>query len=844
MNSLSPARCSSLLWLRALLLAVLTALAACSDSPPPAPVISVQPTDQSAAVGSTATLSVAASGPDLAYQWQQSTDAGSTWTAIAGATQASHTTAATTPADNGKRYRVIVSAAGISVTSSAVQLTVTAAVVAPTLTVQPAAQSATAPNAATFSVTVTGTAPAYQWQRSNDGGASWTGIAGATASSYSTGSTDVSMNASQYRVVVSNSAGSVTSAAVVLNVATAPLVAAFTTQPAHQSVSAGSAAAFTVAATGNPTPTLQWQRSTDGGATWSHIATATDATYNTGPTALSQNGERYRALASNSAGSATSSAALLTVTAAPQAPAITVQPSAQSVNAPAAATFAASASGVPTPTWQWQQSSDGGVTWANINGATASSYTTPATAVADSGRRYRAVASNSTGTATTSAALLTVNPAPVVQQWQTAGALRGADGFAANSIRVAAGPNGQFIAAWIDVDASDLHQLRSSRYTPGTGWSSPVVVVSGTTFAAPYKPESHAIAMDASGNAVVLFLVRSGSNLRESLWASRQEPTGPWSAPVLLETQEDGRAELPSIAFDGQGVATAVWQQNDTIFFPNLLTTRRIVASQLVPGAPSWTVPVDIDLSANGNGTSVPIHVKANSSGDVIAAWSTSNNVGQYATANVFRAGAGWVGAQILTNPVSGANSVAYDVAINTTTAVVALSAQSAGVRSVFVARVTGTAWATAEAVDQSSLEADAPTVVLAADGATTVAWQQSSGSSFQVWAARAPAGSAWSVPQRISDAGIAADSPRAGIDAADNVTVVWLRNPGSAWTVVSARHAAGSSWTGAVVIESATTVSSTMTTGGLAVSANGHAAAVWVEGTGSSAAPWANLFR
>lgn len=399
------------LWLL-VLLSLLTWLAACSDSPPPEPVISVQPSDASAVAGTAAVLSVTASGPDIGYQWQLSTDGGTTWANVAGATQASFTTAATTPADSGRRYRVVVSASGISVTSSAVTLTVTAAVVAPALTVQPAAQSATAPAAATFNVTVTGTAPGYQWQRSTDNGATWVNIAGATAASYSTGSTDVSMNASQYRAVVSNSAGSVTSTAAVLSVTPTPIAAAISTQPADQSVSAGSAAAFTVAATGTPTPTLQWQRSTDNGSTWSDIATATDATYNTGPTTLAQNSARYRARASNSAGTATSNAVLLTVNAAVQAPAITTQPASQSVSTPAAATFTAAASGVPTPTWQWQLSTDNAASFANITGATSASYTTPATTQADNGKRYRAVASNSAGSTTSQGAVLTVNAAP------------------------------------------------------------------------------------------------------------------------------------------------------------------------------------------------------------------------------------------------------------------------------------------------------------------------------------------------------------------------------------------------------------------------------------------------
>ena len=222
MNSHSAAQRSRPLWLWALLLSILTALPACGDGAAPTPTISVQPGDISAVAGSAATLSATASGADIGSQWQSSTDGGINWRDIAAATQASHTTPATSAADHGTRFRVIVSAAGISVTSSAVTLTLTGLVVAPAITVRPTAQSATAPDAVTFNVTVTGTAPGLQWQRSTGNGATWADIGGATAASYTTGSSDLSMNGQQIRVVASNSAGSVTSAAVVLTVAAAP----------------------------------------------------------------------------------------------------------------------------------------------------------------------------------------------------------------------------------------------------------------------------------------------------------------------------------------------------------------------------------------------------------------------------------------------------------------------------------------------------------------------------------------------------------------------------------------------------------------------------------------------
>ena len=833
-----------------LLLSLACTLTACgggSDSPPnalPTLAITAQPTDISVVAPNTATFTVIATGSGLGYQWQSSTGAGAAFSNIAGATSASFTTAATAQSDTGKQFRVVVSGSGNSIASSAVTLTVTPAAIAPSITMQPSPQRATAPAAASFSVTAAGTALIYQWQRCTDtieNCVTWADISGANAATYSTGATTAAMGGTRFRVKVSNSVGSVASVSVTLSIDPTPVAPTITSQPVNATVTAPNSASFTVAYTGVPTPLPNWQYSNDG-VNWFNLGVF-DATYNTGPTTVADNGRRFRAMINGMAGSVTSSVATLTVNAAAIAPSFSTQPASVTVTEGQNAQLTVAVSGSPTPALQWQLSTDSGVNWSNINGATNAVFDIIAPSIANNGRQFRAVATNSAGSVNSNAATLTVNAA--AQQWQTAAALRGADGFSAQSIRVAAGPNGQFIAAWLDIDAADLNELRTSRYTPGAGWSAPVVVVSGTTFAAPYRPESHAIAMDADGDAVVVFLVRSGVNLRESLFASSQTPTGPWSAPVLLETQEDGRAELPAVAFDGQGVATAVWQQNDTIFFPNSLATRRIVASRLVPGA-AWTPPLDIDLATNGNGSSVRIQLKANTAGDVIAAWSTSNNVGQYATGNVYRAGIGWTGAQILTNPVSAANSIAYDVAINDAgNAVVALSAQSAGVRSVFVARNTaGGGWAAPEPVDQSALEADAPAVVLATDGATTLVWQQSNGSSFRNWAARAPANGVWSAPQLISDGGISAGNAQLGMDTAGNVTAVWTRNPGSINTLVSARLATGGSWSAISVIESETSTNSTFVERAFAVSANGQAAAVWVEGASPNAAPWANLFR
>ncbi len=93
--------------------------------------------------------------------------------------------------------------------------------------------------------------------------------------------------------------------------------------PGNQTVGAGSQASFTVDATGGAT--FQWQRSNDGGANWSNVNGATSKTL-AFTAALSDNNARFRAVAANASGTATSNAAILTVLAnsAPNSPAVTV----------------------------------------------------------------------------------------------------------------------------------------------------------------------------------------------------------------------------------------------------------------------------------------------------------------------------------------------------------------------------------------------------------------------------------------------------------------------------------------------------------------------------------------
>ena len=168
-----------------------------------APVISTEPQSQAVALGSPATFSAAAVGPEpMGYQWLFNASP------ILDATNASYSIASVQENDAGG-YSVVATNSYGSATSSVATLTV---IVAPAILSDPASLTVVTGSTAGFSVTAIG-APVleYQWQFNG------TNIAGAVASAYAVTNAQLS-DQGLYSVVVSNYAGSVTSAPALLTV--------------------------------------------------------------------------------------------------------------------------------------------------------------------------------------------------------------------------------------------------------------------------------------------------------------------------------------------------------------------------------------------------------------------------------------------------------------------------------------------------------------------------------------------------------------------------------------------------------------------------------------------------
>ncbi|MBB6143569.1 hypothetical protein HNQ77_001518 [Silvibacterium bohemicum] len=209
---------------------------------------------------------------------------------------------------------------------------------------------------------------------------------------------------------------------------------AIQTPPQPATVTVGTAATFTVAASGVPAPTYQWLEN------GTPIQGATGATYITPLTADTDNGELFSVAVTNGSGTITSNAVSLTVSDTPTGgngggnngggnngggnngggnngggaaavPVIALPPVNQSVAVGATATFTVDATGGAPYTYQWLQN---GVAVPN---ATSAVFTTPVLAASASGQQYSVTVTNSAGNVTSTAATLTVtagSAAPVI----------------------------------------------------------------------------------------------------------------------------------------------------------------------------------------------------------------------------------------------------------------------------------------------------------------------------------------------------------------------------------------------------------------------------------------------
>ena len=284
--------------------------------PYPVATFTTQPmANTSATVGSDVTITAAATGEGaLTYQWRKggspiADGPSGTGSSYAGATTLALTISGVSAADAGD-YTVVVTNPGGAATSTVSTLAITTGAIAPSIVGSPASATGSVNGSASFSVSANGTAPlSFQWQKSLNN-VDFADIPGATASTFALSPLGTA-DAGYYRVVVTNSVDSATSASAALTIA--PLIV---TPPPSAIVDAGSVHAISVVAdagAGSPEPVAYvWKR--DGATVANGGAFSGAGTANLVVTgfAAAQSGY-YTVTVSNAAGSVTSAAVYIGV---------------------------------------------------------------------------------------------------------------------------------------------------------------------------------------------------------------------------------------------------------------------------------------------------------------------------------------------------------------------------------------------------------------------------------------------------------------------------------------------------------------------------------------------------
>ena len=397
--------------------------------------VTTQPTSQSVNSGANVTLTAVSSNSGDTVQWE--VNSGSGFTALAnggvysGVTTTTLTITGATASVAGDQYEAIFTNAHGTLTTSAATLTINAA---PAVTTNPTAALVEAGGNATFTAAASGTpTPTVQWEVNTGSGFSAItngGVySGATTGTLTITGATAAMNGYTYEAVFTNSSGTVTSNSAALT------VDSITTQPTGQAIAAGANATFT-AVSSNSGDTVQWEVNIGNGFTLVSNGTSNGAIYSgalTGTLTITDvtqifNGYQYEAVFTNSAGTLTTSAASLTVNAAPT---VTTHPTAALFKRASSMVvggnnviFTAAASGSPAATVQWEVNTGSGfnaITNGGVySGATTGTLTITSPTVSMNGYTYEAVFTNSTGTATSNPATLIVDSITTQPTSQTA----------------------------------------------------------------------------------------------------------------------------------------------------------------------------------------------------------------------------------------------------------------------------------------------------------------------------------------------------------------------------------------------------------------------------------------
>jgi hypothetical protein len=298
--------------------------------------------------------------------------------------------------------------------------------------------------------------------------------------------------------------------------------------------------------------------------------------------------------------------------------------------------------------------------------------------------------------------------------------------------QIAFDASGNAWAVWQDLNISGRYTIVANHYVVGTGWGVSARVEAHTDV----NDDSPQVAVDASGNALVVWRESTPGNVDGKIWANRYVTGSGWDTPTLIQTESAGDARDQRIAFDSNGNAIAVWTQT------NITGIYHVVVNRYSMGS-GWGTAAHLETADDG--VSRP-QVSFDNNGNAFAVWeqrSPGHSVGIWV--NRYTAtgtGTGWSTPTLIeTDSEDGATMSQIAIDSNGKAIVVWEQFEHTGEHraNIWANRYIPTnGWGTATLIEGNEGDALSPYVAVDANGNAIAVWSQKNDASvYSIWANR-----------------------------------------------------------------------------------------------------------
>jgi mRNA-degrading endonuclease HigB of HigAB toxin-antitoxin module len=408
------------------------------------------------------------------------------------------------------------------------------------------------------------------------------------------------------------------------------------------------------------------------------------------------------------------------------------------------------------------------------------------------------------------------------------------DGQDAEFPQVAMDNSGNAIIVWMQLDGSNW-QIFKSEYRNGT-WTHPADLTDKI------NPDvQHAdipqVAMDNNGNAIIVWEQYNGSVYQ--IFKSEYR-NGTWTHPEDVAdniSPDEEYAYNPQVAMDDNGNAIIVWMQSDG-------SNDQIFKSEYKNS--TWTHPENLsdNISPDGQAAYDP-QVAMDNNGNAIIVWKQSDGSNRQIFKSEYR-NSTWTHPENLSDNISsdGGRAEHPQVAMdNDGNAIIVWFQEVEAVYQVFMSQYLNNTWTHPsdlnDNISPDGQEAQSYQVAMDDNGNAIIVWSQSNGTDSQIFKSEYR-DSTWTHPSGLNDNispdGQGAELAQVAMDNGGNAIIVWMQLDGSNWQIFKSEYR-DSVWTHPTGLNDNISPDGqdTLEYPKVAMDNNGNAIIVWTQSDGSN---------